>query len=348
MRTVAEIGELELVERIRRGLPGTVPGLVQGPGDDAAVVEAPAGRLVLTTDSQREGVHFRREQIDASAVGWRSLAVNVSDIAAMGARPAWALCALAVPPELELAWVDAFVEGVRHCGQELGGVLVGGDVARSGDGISVTISLVGSLVPGREPLLRKGAGPGHGCWVTGWPGRSRAGLALLHAGWRLRDGEARAPEGATAVEGADLCVLAHALPRPRVELAEAIGEARLVAAAIDISDGLAIDLGRLCRASGVGVVVDGSALPTAGLEKVAGSIGGSATEWILGGGEDYELLLAVAPEREARLRRRAEALRVPIHRIGTFQEEAAVQLRIGDRLEPLAGGWDHFSRTAPS
>lgn len=371
--TVADLGETALVDRILGGLavPAGVPGLVQGPGDDAAVVEAATeaaggGRWVVTTDAQHEGIHFRREWIDPLSLGRRLLAVNLSDVGAMGARPAWAVVALGLPATTPLALVDGLVEGLRAGGRELGCTVVGGDVARVPDRLGLCLTALGHL--SGEPLLRSGARAGDGCWLTGRPGRAGVGRLLLEGGWRRVEGRVipppsgsdgrerqegmNAPESAEALDddrdGVGACLEAFLRPRPPLSLGPRLAAAGLATATIDVSDGVAVDAGRVCRASGVGLVLEAAELARDPLlRRLAPRLGGpaEAVDLALRGGEDYELLCAVAPEHEDDFAAVAGQCGVEVGRVGRFAgADTGLRLRDGERereLEPV--GWDHFA-----
>lgn len=397
--TVGDVGEIALVERILEGLgadPAGVPELVLGPGDDGAVVEcAGTGRWVLTTDVQHEGIHFRRDWIDPEALGRRLLAVNLSDVAAMGGRPAWAVVALSLPPDTPLELVDGLVEGLREGGREMGCTVVGGDVARVPDRLGLCLTALGRLEAG--PLRRDGARPGDGCWITGRPGRAGMGRRLLEAGRRPGDGAHDRDDGARRREGTagppadhdvEACLEAFLRPRPPLALGRRLAAEGLATAAIDVSDGVALDAARVCRASGVGLLLDAGELgrdPV--LERLARNAaddgghpagpvepadpaarvepGGPGdpvdptgptdradrmdpADLALGGGEDYQLLLAVSPDREEEVATAARECDVEIARVGRFTgADEGLRLQRGDRVEELEpAGWDHFASAA--
>lgn len=250
-------GEFAAIERLRRLLPAPPPGEVWI-GDDAAVVRGPSGPLLLATDVLVEGVHVDLSLVGLDDVGWKAVAVNVSDIAAMGGRPLHALVAVAGPPTVDL---DLLYTGIVEAATTWGCAVVGGDLS-SAPTLIVSVAVTGSA--DGEPLLRAGAGPGDTVFVTGPLGASAAGLRELRVGHR---------SGAL--------VHAHRRPSPPVragQLARAAG----ATAMIDVSDGLGADLGHLADASGVGVVLHD--VPVAE---------GATPEEAMGGGEDYELVFTV-------------------------------------------------------
>ncbi len=283
--------EKKLIEIIRRA-SARGPGVRVGIGDDCAVLEPdPGGLLLATTDLLIEDIHFRRRWAEPADLGWKSLAVNLSDIAAMGGRPRWALVALACPEETSVEEAEAFFEGALALASEHAVAVVGGDTSASPRGWIVNVTLLGETT--RMPVLRSTARPGDVIAVTGSLGRSAAGLALLERG--------AAPAGVPADTLADLTA-AHLRPRPRVGEGRWLAGAGGVTAMIDLSDGLATDLGHIAEESGVGARVGLERVPVhAGMRAVASSLGREALAWATGGGEDYELLLTCEPGTFARL-----------------------------------------------
>lgn len=313
-------GELDLIARLVAATPCRRDDVLVGPGDDGAVLRAPAGMdLVQTIDTCLESVHFP-PGLDAADVGWRSLAVNLSDLAAMGAAPAWGLLSLAVPAA-DTAWLDGFAAGVAALASETGLDLVGGDTVRGPLGI--TFALTGFVPPGAA-LRRNGALPGDDIWVTGPLGGGAAGLAA----WR---------------RGARDAAAGFLRPRPR--LAEGRGLRGLAGAAIDVSDGLLQDLGQVLAASGVGAVVALEQIPLAPGAASAGAEEGLAMA--LDGGDDYELCFTVPAGRAAELLAAAAAWEAPPVRIGTVRAAPGLELtRAGQRVVRTAGGWDPFRAAA--
>jgi len=283
--------ERRLIEIIRRASRRS-PAVRVGIGDDCAVLEPASGSLLLaTTDLLIEDVHFRRRWAAPTDIGWKALAVNVSDIAAMGGRPRWGLIALACPDAVTVEEAEGFYAGVQALATEHDVVIVGGDTCASPGGWIVNVTLLGEAV--RAPLLRSTARAGDVIAVTGSLGRSAAGLALLEAN--------PAPAGVPGDARADVTA-AHLRPRPRTREGLWLGEAGGVTAMIDLSDGLATDLGHLCEESAVGARVDLARIPVDGsVREVARALGRDAVHWATGGGEDYELLLSCAPDAFDRL-----------------------------------------------
>jgi thiamine-monophosphate kinase len=279
--TSERLTERGLIRAIRHRAAGG-EGVRVGIGDDAAVLEpTPGAMLVATTDLMLENVHFRRRWAEPSDLGWKSLAVNLSDIAAMGARPRWALVALACPAATTPEEIDAFYTGLLTLAREHAVALVGGDTSASPAGWMVNVTLLGESV--RAPLLRSGARRGDVVAVTGTLGGSAAGLAVLERG----TSPAEVPDPTRAEVTA-----AHLRPRPRVREGQWLAGAGVVTAMMDLSDGLATDLGHILEESTVGARVEAERLPIgASTRQVAQSLGRDAVAWAAGGGEDYELLL---------------------------------------------------------
>jgi thiamine-monophosphate kinase len=342
-QTLAEIGERGVLRHIRGRLPATA-GVRLGPGDDAAAVEL--GPLALvTTDCMVEGIHFTRDSAPARLVGRKALTVNLSDVAAMGGIGRYATVSLLLPPDVTLGWVDALYDGLLERAAEAGVAIIGGNLARSREGIVVDVTLIGDA--GRL-LLRSGARPGDLVAVTGTLGGAAEGVRLLREGARL-DEDARlvatglwTDSSAAAVAS---CLRAQLDPRPPFAVARSISERGLAHAGMDLSDGLSTDLLDMCVASGVAAVVDVSSLPidpkAAGLARAAGS---DPLELALHGGEDYQLLLALAPDELGEVRELARVFGSDVTAVGTFLEGAPV-VRLNDASGErplLPRGHDHF------
>ena len=311
--------EFELIAALRRRLPASGPTVLLGPGDDAALIQPPPGQgQVLSTDTLVADRHFPADLAPA-LLAWRSLAVNLSDLAAMGAEPGPLLIALTAP-DLTPAWIDGFCDGVLAClaAHAPSATLVGGNLARGPLQVSVTVT---GWVPPAQALLRNGAKVGDRIFVSGTLGAGLAGRQAL---------------GASGLVPAELTLAAvpaalapYLTPEPRVALGLALrGKAT---ACIDISDGLAAELGHLAEASGVGMRVDPEAVPRVGTFEAA-----------LTGGDDYELLFTLPPGEASAEKLTALAVLggVAIQEIGVCEAEA------GLRGLPALGqaGWDHFSQ----
>lgn len=331
-----DVSEDQLIEAISRLLSGGESGVVVGIGDDAAVVEPGSGSLVLTTDLLADGVHFERGVISARDLGAKAITVNVSDVAAMAASPRYALVAIAVPVDVEAAWVMELIGGMRDACAEYAVALVGGDTNRA-DLLVLSVAVVGEVAPGRA-LLRSGARAGNRIVVTGELGAAAGGLALSRAEPDLTSVALSAPWGRALVE---------ALERPVARVGEAQILARSGATAMmDLSDGLAKDLSRLCESSGVGARVTVDAVPiSAALVDGASAMGVNALSLALSGGEDYELLATMpAGSVEAAATRLLEDFGVRLTVVGEVTEEPRlVSVDAEGRTSELAlEGWDHF------
>lgn len=341
------MGERRLLEHIRSRIP-LGSGVVVGVGDDAAAVQT--GPLTLvTTDSLVEGVHFRRDWSPPRLLGRKALTVNLSDIAAMAGIPRYAAVSLCLPQELPLAFVDGLYDGLLERAAETGVQVVGGNLS-GGQAIVVTVVVLGQA---DRVLRRSGALPGDLAVVTGTLGASAAGLRLLGQGARL------GPEGElektgiwteSSAPGLTHCLCAHLDPSPPLAFARALSEQEIVHAAVDLSDGLTGDLLHICTESGVAAWIDPQAVPVdpwaARLEKARG---GDALSLALNGGEDYQLLLALPPDRLDALRDVAVIWDLPLAVVGQFTPgDPALSLKRGETLEPLSpASHEHFRPLAP-
>jgi len=332
-----ELTEDELIAAITRLLSGSQPGVVVGVGDDAAVIEPGRGQQVLTTDLLIEGVHFERASISPRDLGAKAVTVNVSDIAAMGGSPRAALAGIGLAPDVEAAWVMELYGGMRDACAEYALSLVGGDTNRA-DLVVVSVTLVGEVSPGRA-VTRSTARIGDAIVVTGALGAAAGGLALSRAQPAAMTAALSSPWGRALLD---------ALARPVARVGEGQTLAQSGAhAMMDLSDGLAKDLSRLCLASGVGARIELVAVPVAEpLRAGAASLGVDALELALGGGEDYELVATLDPtDAEAARRVLDERFGVTLTTVGTIIEgEGLVAVGDDGRETPLGSkGWDHFA-----
>lgn len=298
-----------------------------GPGsldllDDAAVFAPPPGReLVLTADAMVEGVHFLPDD-PPDLVGRKLLRVNLSDLAAKGATPLGYLMTVSTPRTTPDAWFAGFVAGLAQDQRAYGVTLLGGDTTSTPGPISLSLTAIGHVAPG-QAVHRAGAAPGDGIWVTGTIGDGALGLAVAR-------GQIADPTGHLLSR--------YRLPQPRVGMAIA----GVASAGMDISDGLVQDLGHICRAGSVAATIDAVLTPLSNAARGAGP------DWLttcLTGGDDYELLLAVPPPREAALRQAATAIDVAVTRIGAFRvgpPGVTVNGADGKPMPLKRGGWSHF------
>ena len=320
-------GEFELIGKYFTKLGAQRSDVRIGVGDDGAVVMPPASReLVAVTDSLVEGVHFPPGSSPAS-IGHRAFAVNLSDLAAMGAEPAWGLLALTIP-ESDDNWLAQFSRAAGDLCRKHGVALVGGDTTRGP--LSITVTLIG-IVPIGVALERKGAQAGDAIFVSGSPGDSAAGLALEQGRLHVTD-----PMSAQILRDRFL------FPTPRCDIGIALRS--LASACIDVSDGLGGDLEKLCAASGCGAEVDAAALPVS--EALIAAVGRElAREYALTGGEDYELLFTVPLARLGAMMNAVALGLGPVTRIGSLVAGSGVRVIVRGGVMQFSGsGFDHFAR----
>jgi thiamine-monophosphate kinase len=338
---VKNIGEFGLIDRIAHLLPCSSPEVVVGIGDDVAVLKSPASDYLLATcDCQVESVHFSKDVITPHQLGRRVVAINVSDIAAMGGEPAWALVSLVLPEEMEVSYIESLYEGMRAALDAFGGVIVGGNVSRSPDRFMIDFFLLGRVAPARL-VLRSGARTGDAVLVTGHLGDSRAGFQCTREPCLDISGEDR-----------DFLLTRHLTPRPRLKEGQLLASSGLVHAMADVSDGLAADLGHICSASGRGARIFASALPISdACLRAARVAGADAARWAMTGGEDYELVFTTAPGDAPKLKQLIEeGTSTPVHIVGEILEDPDRRETVSadGEVRPVpksAGGWDHFRAT---
>ncbi len=323
-------GEDDLVASLREICATTAPEkLVLGIGDDAAAWRPSRSNLsVITTDALVEDVHFTLGAMSARDIGWRALAANLSDIAAMGARPVLATIALGVNARSDPAWIRELYAGMALLARRSGCALAGGDITRC-PAISIAITVVGEVRPSNLKR-RSGARPGDVVAVTGPLGGSHAGLRLLQARPQLADD----PRFAQAVR-------AFRTPEPCLAAGRWLGASRNVHALMDSSDGLSTDLSRLCAASGVGALVEAVPVNPAATE-VAELLGERPMAYALDGGEDFALIVVLAAGAFGYLSGRfAQRFGTPLLRVGTITAEREIRRQGGELI--AAAGWDHFA-----
>ncbi len=330
----AHPGERALIEHIRRRLPAPPPSLLIGPGDDAAVLTPTRGALqVLTTDAVVEGIHFDRRFSSLSDIGYKALAVNLSDIVAMGATPEFALLSLILPGGFTLTELDEVLDGLLEMAAVSGTTVAGGNISRSPGPLIVDVTVTGSARP-RRILTRGGGRPGDSIYLTGTIGGAAAGLGFLQSGTANDPGNPMA-----------LCIRRHQRPEPRLRMGMLLGRNRAASACMDLSDGLADAVRQVAAASGTGATIDAASLP----------IEPAAVAWFSGqgldpalaaltGGDDYELLFTVSKKLRGRFRgvqRHAEGLAVT--RVGELTAEPGLRLARAEGFESIPEGFTHFS-----
>ena len=366
--TVSHLSERELVARIRQHLAPAPDWLLIGIGDDAAVVEPPRNRVeVLSVDAIVEGIHFDRAFVPPEAIGHRALAVNLSDLAAMGAAPRLALLSMALPAALTIADFDAIAAGFAALAAQHSLHLVGGNLTRSPGPLMIDVTVVGT-VKRRQALTRAGARPGDDLYVSGTIGGAAAGLSLLRevvsrkssvtsqqspvAGLSHQTDDGRLTTDDSRLKTDDLrlttedlrLTTAYLFPSPRLRVGLLMSRNRAAGACMDLSDGLADAAHQMADASGVGLTIDAALLP---IDPAARAFfearGRDAVLEALTGGDDYELLLAVRPRAHRRFAAAARHGDVPLTRVGRCTEARAVMLQSGaHEPRPLPQGYTHF------
>lgn len=324
--------------------------VLTGIGDDASIIAQSADRdLIVTTDLLVEGVDFHRGATPARLLGHKALAVSLSDIAAMGARPFWSFLSIGMPrADWATNFKDDFFEGYFSLADRFGVTLSGGDVSETKEGIVIDSIVLGEVKSGAA-IKRSDARPGDQIYVTGNLGGAAAGLKLIENGARVSEpgaiatgphGTQQSPSDEDSIQS---LLLRQLRPAPRVGWGIVLGEEGLATAMIDISDGLSSDLNHLCRESNVGALIDSSSIPLDDdVKRLCGRRALDALALALHGGEDFELLFTVAPENVARLPKRVDG--VSIAHIGEITDaDRTIRIREKDRIWDLqAQGFSHF------
>lgn len=317
--------ERELISFLRREFGGPARGVVVGIGDDAAVLRQVRNRLLLTTDLLIEDVHFTTDRHPPVLLGRKALNVNLSDIAAMGGQPLFALLGLGLRSGITERWVEEFSSGLKQAAREAGVTVVGGDVSAARK-ICLAVTVVGE---GEKAVLRSGAKHGDGIFVSGYLGDAAAGLRLLQRGYEPRKRRSFDPLFRAFLD-----------PRPQIALGRMLARRNLASAMIDTSDGLSVDLYHLCQESGVGAVIELEALPiSASLRR----LGEDPIDFALHGGEDYQLLFTVPPAKESEVIKLGR--KFFLSRIGRITREktiCVVDARGRKRLLPTRG-YEHLA-----
>jgi thiamine-monophosphate kinase len=324
-------GERELIAEIRARVPAAPSWLTIGIGDDAAVIEPPRGALeILTTDSLVESIHFDRRLSTPGDIGWKALAVNLSDVAAMGATPRLALLSLGLPDTMDADEVHGLIDGFLSLAGDARVALAGGNIARSPGPLIVDVTVSG-FARRRHVLTRAGGRAGDDLYVTGEIGSAAAGLRA----WQ---------EGVLDIPGIDACVSRHRRPEPRVRVGLLLGRNRAATACMDLSDGLADAVRQVAEASGTGARIDAAALPiNAATRAWFERSGQDPIMAAISGGDDYELLFSAPRRARGRLATvMRQARDVPIARIGALTEPRDLGVSREGREEPLPAGFVHF------
>ena len=336
---LSRLGEFGLIDRIAGSLPGKSKVVVKGIGDDCAVYKSSKDRYqVITTDALVEDIHFIRATHPPRLLGRKSLAVSLSDIAAMGGTPRIAVISLGVPKDLPLAFLDQFYEGLNSLCQEADISIAGGDTVRSPKGFWVSLTLIGE-VPQKRFFTRSGAKSGHAIMVTGTLGDSALGLRLISK----QKNPLKASKAARK-----FLIGRHQNPSPRVKFAQALAQSKLrVSSMIDISDGLEQDLGHICRQSSKGADLDLAGIPKSKELKITCKNNNLDNNlFCLTGGEDYELLFTIPDEDVKKLDNITLKVGVPVTRIGGITSEKGVIRLLKENESPqirkTSSGFDHF------
>jgi len=326
---IDSLGEFGLIDQLVSRL-GSRDDVVLGPGDDTAVVRTDDGTLLLlTADTLVEGVHFVREQLGPTDLGWKALAVSLSDIAAMGGTPRWATVSIRVPGDLEAEWCSMLYDGLNECAEQYDVAVVGGNVARSAAGdISVDSSVVGTL-EGRRYVTRAGARPDDVILLTGTTGLVAAGRGCLD-------------RGLATEPYAKHLLHAFIRPVPRLDAGRRAAAEPTVTAMIDVSDGLVADLGHICKSSGVAAEVYTAQVPIAPeLSAYADVAGADPLALALAGGEDYELVVTCGPDGADDVAGRIGATVIGRVRAG---EGVTVLDADGRPVTVDVSGWNHMRK----
>ncbi|MGQ9618698.1 MAG: thiamine-phosphate kinase [Candidatus Aminicenantia bacterium] len=321
---IKDIGELGFIKWIMENFETPETEGVKGIGDDTAIIRSNSNYLLVTKDLLIEDVHFKLSFHPPYLLGRKSMAVNISDIAAMGGEPLYALLGVGFPSELSLEWIQNFMFGMREICKEFGVFLIGGDTCASSK-IFISITLIGKS---KEPILRSTAKVGDYIYLTGNVGDSGAGLFILMKNLELED------------EHIKYLIKRHLDPSPRVEVGKFLQENSLASSMIDLSDGLSIDLHNLCRESKVGALIYADKIPISEeLLKFCKERGEEPLKFALQGGEDYELLFTSSKELDREIIKK-----LSISLIGRIEEKVKGLRILKDGKEEilLRKGWDHF------
>lgn len=339
-RATPRRSEFDFINTLRKRVASASQSLIAGIGDDAAVFRTGAGKdTVISSDLLVEEIDFRRTTTPPYLLGHKALAVSLSDIAAMGARPIWSMVSIGVPDDVwQTDFVERLYDGFLDLANRYGVQLIGGDTSRTPENIVIDSILAGECVAGMS-VMRSGACAGDQIFVTGTLGAAAAGLRLIERGAHLAEQNLADDDS----QKLDHVLLRQLRPEPRTGWGIVLGEERLATAMIDLSDGLSSDLNHLCSASGVGALIDSSALPIDDhVTELCGRRALDPLQLALHGGEDFELLFTVKPGDAARLPRRVDG--TGIKRIGEITDlSGGVKISEGTRIWDLKpGGWKHF------
>lgn len=347
--------ERELIELIRNLACNEGEGLVQGIGDDCAVVAKDRENVrLLTMDTLIESVHFDCSWHPPYLLGRKAVSVNVSDIAAMGGQPVFALLSLGLPADFAPEWATELTRGINDACRQYGCLLIGGDTVRSPEKVCLTLTLIGETEKNRV-LYRQGACPGDIIWVSGSLGYAAAGLDCFRSD-RIRGIHIKGNNGIPPEYPSELapCIKAHLDPEARVDLARSLARTGCIHAMMDLSDGLATDLSHLCQQSRVGAMIEAEKLPgREGLAPAASLLDTKRkdrmiVDWMIAGGEDYELLFTAAPHNSDAVLAAAKEQGITVSPVGIIRAGQGVTLQRktteGYEEQPVSfQGFDHFA-----
>ena len=318
MSTKGEFGFIDFIKE-RFSCPEGIIGI----GDDCAVMPCGEGELIYSTDMLMEGVHFLRNAASPEDIGWKSLAVNLSDIAAMGGKPVATFLSIALPKDAQGEWAERFIDGYAHLSHKFGVPLLGGDTTSSLRDISINVGVLGRVPLGKS-IKRSEAVPGHGIYITGNLGDSAGGLQAILNNWD------KTPEVESLIQS-------HIKPLPRIEAGQALMKTGQAGAMMDISDGIASDLRHILEASRVGAQVHLDRIPMSdNLKWACNKYGKNSYALAAGGGEDYELLFTAPACIES-------AVTFPVYRIGEIVPgNSLIWIKDGNPVDFDIKGFNHF------
>jgi len=325
--------ELDVIKQISKSAGMHYPGLVLGIGDDCAIIDTdPDEQLIVTTDMLVEDSHFSRIWHPPYELGRKSIAVNMSDIAAMGGKPRYIFISICLPESIERGWLQEWLDGAESIVREYDCCLAGGDTVR-GKNVTINVTIIGT-VRRNQAILRKSADIGQSIFVSGQLGSAAAGLLLFQQSNRN-----------TLIEQpfTEPFKKRHLNPDPDLRCGALLSESGLVTSMQDISDGIATDLSHICTASGICAVIEESQLPFhPDLPRVAGALGCNLTDLLVSGGEDYHLVFTIGNNKDDKLYELMKVHGIDVYRIGKTVEGAGVFLRRGEELEEITyGGFEH-------
>ncbi|MBI5748057.1 MAG: thiamine-phosphate kinase [Nitrospinae bacterium] len=328
---LSQLGEFGLIKNARDIFKSLNENIVVGIGDDCAAIKLRKGFLLITTtDALVEGIHFKLDYIEPYQLGIKSININLSDIAAMGGIPLYALLSIAAPPNFSVKFMGEFFKGIKDGAKRYKVSIIGGNVSSSKNELSINITILGE-VEKKYMVLRNGAKAGDKIFVTGWLGDSAAGLAILKKGQGARG------------KGQEKLINKHLMPIPRLTEGRFLAVKKLATSMIDISDGLASDIRRICEESNVGANIFTKNIPISRELKSEIRNPKSEINLALYGGEDYELLFAVKPEKAGKLKSLWEDMKIPITMIGEITKRGINLVNTDGKAIPLTKeGYNHF------